>query len=123
MAAFTPCALDNIPLFAKRQIFFSCEQSNGNPQLTFEALDVYYADRDEIVADFCKSHDINYFAIYPAVYSQDYLDAGRIFYEPYNRQILPVIRERGRFVLANVSDSLKVFLNKDYFVVPCDAFE
>jgi hypothetical protein len=42
-----------------------------------------------------------------------------MFFEPYNQELLPRVRARGSFALAQVPDTAKVFESGDLFVVPC----
>jgi len=119
LLAGTPCALDNVPLFAKRQILFSCEQMSQDNDLMREALDAYYAEDTQAILSFCQAHEIDYLIIDHRTYAQEYLDEGRVFFEPYNQELFPRIRARDTFALAHVSDGAKVFQSGNFFVVPC----
>jgi hypothetical protein len=122
LIAGSPCALDNVPFFAKRQILFSCELDSDNPQLIQTALNAYYSEKPEVIADFCFSYSVDYLVVKLESYSKEYLSRGWIFFEPYNSQILPKIRNREDFVLNRIPDTGKVFVNDHYFIVPCDEF-
>jgi hypothetical protein len=119
LIAGTPCILDSVPLLAKRQILFSCEQVSQDTQLIHEALNVYYADNTQVVVDFCQAHAIDYLAVDLQTYTEEYLANGRIFFEPYNHELLPRIAGRDTFALAHVPDQLKIFQSQNLFVVPC----
>jgi hypothetical protein len=119
LLAGTPSTLDNVPLFAKRQILFSREQISQDSDLMREALDTYYAKDAQRVVDFCQAHGVDYLVIDPQTYTEEYLDAGRIFFEPYNQELLPIVRSRDTFALAQVPDEAKVFQSEEVFVVPC----
>lgn len=120
LLAGTPCALDNIPLFAKRQILFSCEKIGRDPTLIREALDAYYADNAQAVVDFCRAYGVEYMVVDYRAYTEEYLEAGWVFFEPYNQQVFPLIAERDTFVLKQVPDTIKAFQSGDYFVFPCN---
>ena len=122
LLAGTPCALDNVPLFAKRQILFSCELDSDDEKLTTNAINAYYADNFRTVADFCRTYNVDYLIIDPWTYTKDYLERGWIYYEPYNHRLLPKIIQRDEFVIMQIPDREKVFENEEYFVVSCDSF-
>jgi len=122
MIAGSPCALDSVPLLAKRQTLFTCEDHDQN-DVAFEALDAYYANDEQVLIDFCREHDINYLVIDLETYSREYLDKGQIFFEPYNQEVLPLIVDRDKFVLAEIPSELKAFQAEDFFVVLCDDLE
>jgi hypothetical protein len=119
MLAGTPCILDNVPLFAKRQILFSCEQISQDGDLVREALDTYYAEEAQAVVAFCRAHDVDYLVVDRQTYTGEYLDRGWVFFEPYNEELLPRVIDRDTFAVAHVSDDAKVFQSGDFFVVPC----
>jgi hypothetical protein len=118
--AGTPCVLDNVPLFAKRQVLFSCEQPSDDTELTSRALATYYADDEQIIRDFCQSYEIDYLVIDLDTYSDEYLSAGHLFFEPYNQELLPVVKSRESFVLQQVPDDAMVFREENLYVVPCN---
>jgi hypothetical protein len=52
-------------------------------------------------------------------YSEEYLATGRVFSEPYNRELLAQLIGWGMFVLTQVPDGSKAFQSENLFVVPC----
>jgi hypothetical protein len=119
--AGTPCALDNVPLFGKREIVFSCETVSQDQSLTREALNAYYAEDAATVLNFCENYNVAYLILHNAAYTDEYLDKGKIFFPPYNDEILSLVRDRSTFILANVLDSAKLFHDGDWFIIPCRA--
>jgi hypothetical protein len=121
----TPCALDSVPLLAKRQVLFNRETLSRDEELIRHALDAYYAENPQRIIDFCQAHGVDHLVIDTHVYAKWFIDAGGIFYEPYNQQVLPLIRSRDTFVLAQVPEEAKIFQSGNLFVVPCtrDALE
>ncbi|MEA3375496.1 MAG: hypothetical protein U9R72_04785 [Chloroflexota bacterium] len=119
LLAGTPCTLDSVTLFAKRQVLFSCEHISEDDGLMLEALDAYYAEEAQAVLDFCEAHGVDYLVINRETYTQEYIDKGWIFFEPYNQELLPHVRARDSFALAQVPDRAKVFESDALFVVPC----
>jgi hypothetical protein len=116
-----PCALDEIPLFAKRQILFGCENYNTSEKLTRDALAAYYASEESIVSGFCARYDVDYLVVDRRTYSQEYLAEGWIYYEPYNTELLDQIGSQETFFLEQLPDAAKVFQSGEYYVVSCDA--
>lgn len=119
LLAGTPCTLDSVPLFAQRQVLFSCESISRDSELMRRALDVYYAEDPERIVAFCRAYGVDHLVIDAETYTQAYLDEGEIFFEPYNQEVLPLVRSRETFVLAQVPDEAKVFQSGELFVVPC----
>jgi len=121
LLAGTPCALDNVPLFAKRQVLFNCDLVSQDTNLVRQALNAYYAEDPQVVIDFCLAHGVDYLVVDLQAYSDEYLATGRVFFEPYNQELIPQLISRDKFVLNQVSDGSKVFQSGNLFVVPCDS--
>jgi hypothetical protein len=121
LLAGTPCVLDNVSLFAKRQVLFNCDLANQDANLMREALNAYYTDDPQVVIDFCQAHDVDYLVVDLRVYSEEYLATEKIFFEPYHQELLPQLVDRDTFVLAQVPDDGKVFQSGGFFVVPCNS--
>lgn len=115
----TPCSLDNVTLFSRRQILFSCEHVSADDQMMQEALDAYYAEEVETVVNFCDTYGVDYLVIDSRTYTQEFIDNGWLFFEPQNQVLLPLVQSRDSFVLAQVPDSSKIFESGRLFVVPC----
>jgi hypothetical protein len=121
LLAGTPCALDNVPLFAKRQVLFNCDLVSQDANLIREAFNAYYTNDAQVVIDFCQAHGVDYLVVDWQVYSEEYLATEKIFFEPYHQELLPQLVDRDTFVLAQVPDESKVFQSESFFVVPCDS--
>jgi hypothetical protein len=121
LLAGTPCALDNVPLFAKRRVLFNCDLVSQDANLMREALNAYYTDDTQVVIDFCQAHGVDYLVVDLQVYSEEYLATEKIFFEPYHQELLPQLVDRDTFVLAQVADDSKVFQSGNFVVVPCDS--
>ena len=122
LIAGTPCALGSVPLFAKRQVLFSCEKFTDDAIMR-EALDAYYSPDKQVVNDFCLKYDIDTLVVDSRFYSKYFLDNGLIFFEPYNQELLPRVTNQTTFALAQVPDEAKLFQSEDLFVISCDFFE
>jgi hypothetical protein len=121
LLAGTPRALDNVPLFAKRQILFSHEQPGGGTDLIRRALNAYYAKDEQEVLDFCQAYGVDYLVIDLEAYSEGYMAKRGVFWEPYNRELLSRIADRKAFTLAHIPNEVKIFRSDSFFVIPCDA--
>jgi hypothetical protein len=119
LLAGTPHTLDSVPLFAKRQILFSCEQISQDEVLMRKALDAYYAEETGTVLDFCRVHGVDYLVVNSHTYSEEYIEGDWLFFEPYNGELLPRVKARDTFALAEVPDDGKVFESGELFIVPC----
>jgi hypothetical protein len=122
LIAGTPCALDSIPLFARRQVLFSCEHG-GQAAVVSKALQAYYTDDRQVIVDFCHTHHIDYLVIDLKTYSRQFLDQEQVYSEPYNRELLTHIAGQDTFVLAEIPDEIKAFQTGNTFVVPCDELD
>jgi hypothetical protein len=121
LLAGTPCALDNVPLFAKRQILFSCEKLVNDPPRVRQSLLAYYSSDAEDVAAFCRQFGVDYLVVDEAAYAPEYLDRGRLFFEPYNDELVSAVAGRESFALAEVPEEDRLFQAESLYVVACDA--
>jgi hypothetical protein len=119
LLAGSPSALDNVPLFAKRDVLFSFEKPGFDNQIIFEALDSYYAQEEKPLLDFCDAHRINHLVIDRRAYSDAFLADEKIFFEPYDALLRPIIAGRDHFVVQSIPKSRYLFHAGDFFVVPC----
>ena len=121
LIAGTPCALDNVPLFAGRQILFSCEKISRDADLTRQAFEAYYSAEGDLITDFCLTNAIDYLVIHRDTYTEEYLRQEKIFFSPYNEYILSFIGERSNFALAEIPEEAKLFISGDWSIIPCVA--
>lgn len=114
----TPCAIGSVPLFSRRQILFSCEDFAPAPVIR-QALAAYYTDQEKEVAEFCQAQEVAYLVVDTRFYSEAYLAAGMLFFEPYNSELLPRLLDQKRFALAEAPEEARIFQADYLFVVPC----
>lgn len=119
LIAGSPCSLDSIPLFAKRQLLFSCELISGDDARMRQGLNAYYAEDQQTILDFCRAYGVDYLVISRHTYSEEYLNRGWLFFEPYNEELLPQVRARDSFLLDRIAEQASVFESDGLFVVPC----
>ncbi|MCP4373294.1 MAG: hypothetical protein GY797_35085 [Deltaproteobacteria bacterium] len=121
LLAGTPIALDNVPLFAKRQVLFNHDVGGANSTTIREALAAYYSDDPHAVVDFCQEYNVDYLVIDTQAYTQDYLSTQKIYFEPYNQELMPRVIKQGTFLLAEIPASKLVYTSGPYRVIKCDA--
>jgi hypothetical protein len=121
LLAGTPCALDNVPLFAKREILFSCEQMSADAELMHEALGAYYAPDGQTVAGFCDARGVDYLVIDRKTYSEEYIAAGKVFFDPFNQELTLRTAGQNTYAVLQVSEDRKLFQSGDLFVIACSA--
>jgi hypothetical protein len=117
----SPCLLDGVPLFAKRQILFSCEDPHPDQELMLQALQAYYAEDPRQIDGFCREQGLDYLVVNESEFAPEHIEGGRYFFEPFNSLLQPELNERSRFALNNVPDAAKGFQSGDVYVAPCDA--
>jgi len=121
--AGSPQLLSNVPLFAARQVLYSTERPGKDPVLLTSALAAYYAETLQSVATFCSSYGVDYLVVDQADYAREYVADGRLFFEPYNEELLAAVDGRGSFALMGIPREHELFRSGDLFVVSCDALE
>jgi len=119
--AGSPCAIDNIPLFSGRRTLFNCEDFAA-PWIIQEALYAYYAVDWTTVGHFCRQYEVDYLVVDSRTYTAEFLEAGQIFFEPYNHALLEQIEEQTDFMLADLPADDVLFRSEYLAVAPCDAF-
>ena len=120
--AGTPCLLDNVPLFAKRAILFSCFYSDDSSPIQ-AGLAAYYAAQSQQVIEFCRNNAVDYLVVDTQAYSPEFLAQRQVFFEPYNQKLLSQISNQNDFVLAQIPDEKKLFQHPPFFVMACQAIE
>ncbi len=115
----TPCALNNIPLFAKRMIFFSCETPHANPLVMQEALESYYATEPQTVNLFCQKYGLDYLVIDQNSFSDTYIQKGKFLFEPFDSLMKQQLSTRENFALNNLAPENILFQGGSLFVTAC----
>jgi hypothetical protein len=118
LIAGDPCGLDNVPLFARRQILFSCEKPSSDETLVWQSLKAYYAQETTTVLNFCDNYNVDYLVVNSQAYREENLDW--VFYEPYNARMLAILEEVDHFALAQTREGTTVFQSEPFQVLPCD---
>ena len=116
----SPCILDSVELFSERSVVFSCERTRGG-HIIDVGLSAYYASDRQTVTDFCQEYGIDYLVIDLSTFSDEYLEDGRVYFEPYNRALLTTVAHQERFVLTQAPDEAKLFKVGKIYVTSCNA--
>ena len=119
LIAGTPCVLDSVPLFARRQVLFSCERPHPDPDVIRQALEAYYAPTLAGLTPFCQAQGVDYFVVNEADFAPAQIASGSYFFEPYDSELRPVLQQQKTFALAELPDTEKLFRQGDLYVVSC----
>jgi hypothetical protein len=115
----TPCVLDNVPLFAKRMILFSCETPSANPMVMQEALQSYYAEDGQTINTFCQKYDVDYLVIDQNSYSDAYIQQGEFLFEPFDSFMRQKLSGDQNYILDNLSPEEILFQKDSLIVTSC----
>ena len=121
LIAGDPEVMSNIPLFAKRSVFFSSEISYVGQTRVDDFYSAYYADRPEDVYAFCEEYGVDYLVVNRGHFLEDYLAAAQFFYSPYNEYIVDLVAGRTAFFLASIPNDEVEFTSGRLFVWRCSA--
>ncbi|MCP4426621.1 MAG: hypothetical protein GY803_19175 [Chloroflexi bacterium] len=116
-----PCRLDNVQLFANRTVLFSCEhyQFWKDPGIVQAMLAAYYAKENEQIIQFCEEYGVDYFVVDENRLTNEFITAGKFFFEPYNSWLNEKISGQTNFALADVAEENSLFRVGSTFVMPC----
>lgn len=118
LTAGDPCSLDNVPLVAKRQIFFSCEfLPSGAEDKVLDNFRAYYADSLSEVREFCETYGVDYFTVVTGTF--DNSEATEIFFEPYHSVLNNEITSQAEYVLEDIPDKMRLYETEDLIVMQC----
>ncbi|MBP7999386.1 MAG: hypothetical protein KA314_12120 [Chloroflexi bacterium] len=114
-----PCLLDGVPLFARRQVLFTCERPHPDPDVVRLALETYYAPTLAGLAPFCLAHGVDYVVVNEADFTPARIASGSYFFEPYDSELRPVLQQQQTFALAKLDQTEKLFQQGDLVVIAC----
>lgn len=124
-----PSEMDFVPVFARRKVLINEETSKPcyatfYPEIkkrTYDFFFAYYSDSPREIYDFCRKYNINYIVVYKKHFSQDYLDKGQFYLNPFNDYVRHLVSVKKRFVLMDVPQSEKIFEGDDSFIVRAES--
>lgn len=116
-----PCLVDDIPLYARRKVLFSCEVESRDMAMMLAALDAYFTEDEAQVLRFCRKYGVDYMVASPWTFTQAFRDQERIMFEPFDSYVRQRLAERSNFVLDQIPDTKKIYSSESIFVFPCTA--
>ncbi len=84
-------------------------------------FDAYYATEMGSVVGFCQQHEIDYLVVNEKTFTDEYIQAGRFWFEPIDSEVAKLVANREEFALSNVADTDKLFQAEHLFVLACPA--
>jgi hypothetical protein len=114
------CVLDNITMFARRQVLWDCQRMN-NRVVVMDTLKAYYAPSLNEVFNFCHQYDVDYFVISKKAFKESRIQAGSFFFEPYNSILIAEGTSQTGHVLDDIPDSMRLYDEEDAIVMQCKA--
>ena len=125
MIAAPPFLADYIPTFAGRKVFINFKMSlpvfdkywNTIRGRTVAFFDAYYSPDRLSVYEFCRKNGIDYLVVRTRDFSEQYLQAGQIYFEPFNGYVKSLVADRSEFALVKVPERVRAFSDGDVFVI------
>lgn len=114
-----PCSLNDVPLYAKRAVLFSCETENRDMDLMVDLFEAYYAEDEQQVHDFCRHSGVDYLVVNEQTFSLDFVQSGKFMYEPIRSTVPPLLEGHSNFVLATTPEDERLFQDGSLFVISC----
>ncbi|MFH1038486.1 MAG: hypothetical protein V1789_07465 [PVC group bacterium] len=130
MIAAHPCLADGVPLFSRKKVFINFELSNpwyGGywetiRKRTLAFFDAYYSENPAAVYQFCRQNEIDYVMVDEKHFQKDYLDDGKVYFEPFQGYISRLVKERKNFILPRMEEKDLLFHKNGITVIHRDAF-
>jgi hypothetical protein len=119
-----PWEMDNIPLFARRQVLANQELSlpyfTGYyaevRQRLLDSLTAYYAADAQQVQQFVQRYGVDYILLNTRHFTPEFLQ-GRIYYEPFNSLVQAQLTDAPRFALLEAAVGERVYSQGPYILV------
>jgi len=114
-----PCYLDDIPLYARRMVLFSCETESRDMGMMEASLDAYFSATEGDVLAFCRRYDVDYMVAGFETFTEEFINQDLILFEPLNSFLKEELSGRSSFALEEIREDEKIFQSDSYFVFPC----
>lgn len=129
LIAAPPFLADYIPTFSKRKVFINYELTHAwtagywaiTKSRTSDFFRAYYAADQKVISDFCLKHKIDYVVVDKRDFLPDHLANGKIYFEPFDSEVRSYALKQPRFALLRISETDKLFVDGDLFVVKATA--
>jgi hypothetical protein len=115
-----PEVMSGIPLFSMRGVLFRDLHPNANPNVTPLILDYYnaqYAESPQPVLDMCQTYQVSHLVLDMNEFGSNYLAAGEFFYQPWNDEIVRMVKGRSDFILPQLQP---IYTSGPFRVIKCD---
>jgi hypothetical protein len=115
------CVLENIPMFARRQALWHCENMSASKTVMLvDTLKAYYAASLDDVINYCRQYEVDYIVISREAFEGGRVRIGDYPFAPYSSFLTAEADPRARHVLSDIPDSMRVYENEDLIVMQCE---
>ncbi|UCG23064.1 MAG: hypothetical protein JSW55_12965 [Chloroflexota bacterium] len=115
------CVLDNIPMFARRQALWTCENISASKQVMIvDTLKAYYAASLDSVLNFCRQYEVDYVVVSKEAFEESQVKVGDYPFGAYRAFLTAEADPLASHVLGDVPDSMRVYEDEDVIVVQCE---
>jgi hypothetical protein len=116
--ASSSCLLENIPMVARRQVLWDCED-RPNEVLITDTLKATYAQSLDEVFNFCQQYKVDYFVIEKKALEESRIQRRNYFSEPYNSILNAAVTSQAGYVLEDIPDRMRVYEDENVIVMQC----
>ncbi len=114
------CVLDDVPMFARRQVLWNCEGiSSSKEVMIIDTLKAYYAPSLDDVLNFCHQYEVDYFVISNDAFEEGRVQIGNYPFAPYRSFLKAEAGSQASHVLGDIPDRMRVYENEEVIVMQC----
>lgn len=126
-----PCLADGIPIFTQKKVFINFELSNPWYNIywktiekrTYDFFNAYYSEKPKHIYEFCNKNGIDYLVVDKKHFQEGYLTEEMVYFEPFQRYISNLLKERKHFILPNMEEQDLLFHKSGITVIGKETFE
>jgi hypothetical protein len=126
-----PCLADGIPIFTQKKVFINFELSNPwynkyweiVKKRTFDFFNAYYSEKPRPIYEFCNKNGIDYLVVDKKHFQEGYLTDEKVYFEPFQRYISNLLKNRKHFILPNMEEQYLLFQKSGITVIGKEVFE
>lgn len=111
--------VNGVPMYGRRQVFYSRERLGASDAAVVDALVAYYAPEPGPILAFCEQYNVDYLIINQHDFAEARSADGRYFYEPYHSMAVAQIGPPDSFFLETIPDSAKSFSQDEWSIIAC----
>lgn len=121
--------INSVPTLSQRKAFLTYELSHAVydnywktiKKRTLDFYNAYYSENPQDIYNFLQKYNIDYLIVNNIHFTKDYIMGRHYYIEPFNTYIKNLITRRQNFVLANIPDNNKLFIEDNIFVISKDS--